>query len=114
GRYIRENLSVDEFADRLAEWALNRAYGVPILGLVQERVERFSDVLPKVAHFFSPPALLTEASFQHKKLSPEDVRKILFFASRQLDTLRSWHADSLRTELEKLGEALGFKIRELL
>lgn len=114
GRYIRENLSVDQFADRLVEWALNRTYGVPILGLVQERVERFADVLPKVAHFFSPPVALTEASFEHKKLSQEDVRKILFFASRRLDTLRTWQADSLRSELEKLGEALGFKIRELL
>ena len=114
GRYIRENLSAETFADRLAEWAVNREYGVPILKLVHERVERFSDVLPKVAHFFSPPAALTEASFAHKKLTLDEVRRILFFAGRRLDTLRSWQADSLRAELEKLGEALDFKIRDLL
>lgn len=114
GRYIREDLTADTFADRLAEWALNREYGVPILKLVQERVDRLSDVLPKVAHFFSSPPPLTEASFAHKKLTLDEVRRILFFAGRRLDTLRSWQADGLRAELEKLGEAIGFKIRDLL
>jgi glutamyl-tRNA synthetase len=114
GRYIRENLSVAALADRIAEWAINREYVLPILGLVQERIEKLSDVLPKVAHFFSPPPVLSEASFQHKKLTQEDVRKILFFAGRRLDAARSWQAASLREELEKLGEQLGFKIRDLL
>jgi glutamyl-tRNA synthetase len=114
GRYIRENLSREELARRIAEWALKPEYTLPILGLVQERIEKLSDVLPKVAHFFSPPPPLSEASFQHKKLTLDDVRKILFFAGRRLDEVRSWQADVLRAELEKLGEAMGFKIRELL
>jgi glutamyl-tRNA synthetase len=114
GRYIREDLTPDTFADRLAEWALNREYCVPILKLVQERVDRLSDVLPKVAHFFSAPPALTEASFAHKTLTLDAVRRILFFAGRCLDSLRSWHADSLRAELEKLGVALDLKIRDLL
>jgi glutamyl-tRNA synthetase len=114
GRYIRENLSPDELADRLAAWAVNRQYAVPILKLVQERVEKLSDVLPKVAHFFSSPPPLTEQSFQHKKLSLDDVRKVLFFAGRRFDELRNWKADALRAELEKLGEALDLKIRDLL
>ncbi|MEY2931035.1 MAG: glutamyl-tRNA synthetase, partial [Pseudomonadota bacterium] len=114
GRYIRENLTPDQLADRLVEWALNREYCVPILKLVQERVERLSDVLPKVGHFFSGAPVLTEASFAHKKLTLEEARRILFFSSRRLDTLRNWQPESLRAELERLGEALGFKIRDLL
>jgi glutamyl-tRNA synthetase len=42
------------------------------------------------------------------------VRKVLFFAGRRFDELRSWKADALRAELEKLGEALDVKIRDLL
>ncbi len=87
---------------------------MPILKLVQERVEKLSEVLPKVAHFFSSPPPLTEQSFQHKKLSLDEVRKVLFFSSRRFDELRTWKADALRAELEKLGEALGLKIRDLL
>src|SRR5690606_20875886 len=37
-----------------------------------------------------------------------------FFAGRRFDELRTWRADTLRAELEKLGEALNLKIRELL
>ena len=114
GRYIRENLTAEALADRLVQWALNREYAVPILKLVQERVEKLSDVLPKVAHFFASPPALTEQSFQHKKLSLDDVRKVLFFASRRFDELRTWRADALRTELEALGQALDLKIRDLL
>lgn len=114
GRYIRENLSAEGLAERLAEWAVNREYVVPILKLVHERVEKLSDVLPKVAHFFSSPPPLSEQSFQHKKLGLEEVRKVLFFASRRFDELRAWRADLLRAELEKLGEGLNLKIRDLL
>jgi glutamyl-tRNA synthetase len=114
GRYIREDLSAEGLADRLVAWAVNRDYVVPILKLVQERVEKLSDVLPKVAHFFSPPPALGEQSFQHKTLSQDDVRKILFFANKRLEAVRTWQADSLRAELMKLSEELGFKIRDLL
>ena len=114
GRYIREDLNPEQLADRLSEWAINRDYCVPILKLVQERVEKLSDVLPKVAHFFSPPPPLTEQSFQHKKLSVEDVRKVLVFANRRFDALRVWNAETLRAELEKLGVELDLKIRDLL
>jgi len=114
GRYIREDLNAEALADRLMEWAVNRDYVVPILKLVHERVEKLSDVLPKVAHFFSPPPPLGEQSFQHKTLSLDDVRKILFFANKRLEAVRTWQAESLRAELTKLGEELGFKIRDLL
>jgi glutamyl-tRNA synthetase len=114
GRYIREDLSPEQLAQRIAEWALNPQYTIPILRLVHERVEKLSDVLPKVAHFFTSPPKLSEASFEHKKLSLEDVRKILFFAGRRLDEMRSFRREELRAELEKLGDAMGFKIRELL
>lgn len=114
GRYIREDLTPETLADRMVTWAVNREYAVPILKLVQERVEKLSDVLPKVAHFFSPPPALTEQSFEHKKLSLDDARKVLYFSGKRFDEVRAWKADSLRGELEKLGEELGLKIRELL
>jgi glutamyl-tRNA synthetase len=114
GRYIRENATTEQLLDRLLEWAGGREQAVAILKLVHERVEKLSDVWPKVSHFFSPPPALSAASFEHKKLSADDCRKILFFASKKFDALRSWNAALLRAELEKLGEAMGLKIRELV
>jgi glutamyl-tRNA synthetase len=114
GRYIRENLNVEQLLERIQDWAVNKEYALPILKLVHERVEKLSEVLPKVAHFFSPPPALSEQSFAHKKLTKDDCVKIIFFASRRLDALRTWTAESLRAELEKIGEGLGLKIRDLV
>src|SRR5690606_29266526 len=114
GRYIRETLTTEQLLGRLVQWAGQPEYVLPILKLVHERVDKLSDVLPKVAHFFSEPQALTEVSFAHKKLQPQDCIKVLFFVSRRFDGLRTWNAERLRAELEQIGEGMGLKIRDLL
>ncbi len=114
GRYIRENLTTEQLLGRLVDWAGKPDYVLPILKLVHERAEKLSDIFPKVAHFFSEPPTLTEASFNHKKLQTQDCMKVLFFVSRRFDGLRTWNAERLRSELEQIGEGTGLKIRELL
>lgn len=114
GRWIREELSDEAFAERMVEWAFNREHLMPIIPLIKQRVETFSNVLPKVAHFFSPHPELSEESFTHKKLSVDDCRRILQFALWRLEEQRSWEAEGLRAALESLAEQMGFKLRELL
>lgn len=114
GRYIREDLSVEQLASVFEEWAINRAYTLPILNLIRERIDTLSDALPKVAHFFTPPKALAPEQFAHKSLDAETCIKILVFASRRLDLLQEWTAASLKAELVSLGEQMGLKIRDLL
>lgn len=114
GCWIREELDDDAFAERFCDWALNRAYLMPVIPLIRERVDRFSDVIGKAGHFLIGLPELSESSFEHKKLSADDCRKILQFAVWRLDALHDWQAETIRLELSQLGEQLGFKIRELL
>jgi glutamyl-tRNA synthetase len=114
GRYIREDLTSERLAQELGRWALNPEYGLPILKLIQERVDKFSDILPKVAHFFTEPAQLSEASFQHKSLSIDDCRRVLYFSSRRLDAMQDWSAEQLKAELQRLSTETGLKIRDFL
>ena len=114
GRYIREDLSVEELASVFEEWAVNREYGLPILRLIRERIDTLSDALPKVAHFFAPPPPLSPSHFEHKSLDAETCLKILLFAGRRLDILQDWTAPSLKAELALLGEQMKLKIRDLL
>lgn len=114
GRYIREDLTSERLAQELGRWALNPDYGLPILKLIQERVDKFSDILPKVAHFFTEPAQLSEASFQHKSLSIDDCRRVLYFSSRRLDAMQDWSAEQLKAELQRLSTETGLKIRDFL
>jgi glutamyl-tRNA synthetase len=114
GRYIREDLSVEQLGQRLLDWAGEGDSLHAILRLVHERVDKLSDVLPRVAHFFSGPPALTEASFQHKKISLDECKKTLVFAGMRLDDLLDWSPELLRTELERLSGELSTPLRDLL
>lgn len=114
GRYIREDLSVEQLAESLTTWALNSEYGLPILRLIHERIDKLTDALPKVAHFFTPPVGLSEESFAHKKLEAATCKSILVFAGRRFDELQDWKADALKSTLQQLGEQMDLKIRDLL
>lgn len=114
GKYIREDLSVEQLASEIATWAVNKEYGLPILRLIHERIDKLSDALPKVAHFFTSPANLSEESFAHKKLDVATAKSILVFAGRRLEAVSSWKAEALKAELQLLGEHMDVKIRDLL
>lgn len=114
GRYIREDLSCEQFADKVQEWALNRDYLMQIVPLIQKRVDRFSDVEGLTGHFLSGLPELTEASFAHKKLELDEIKRILLFVSYRLDATRDWNAEALQAVLANLGEQMGLSIRELL
>jgi glutamyl-tRNA synthetase len=114
GRYIREDLSIEQLGNVFAEWALNATYGLPILKLIRERIDTLSDALPKVAHFFTTPANLSPDSFKHKALDADSCLKVLAFASRRLDVHQTWQAQSLKEELARLSEQMGLKIRDFL
>ena len=113
GQYLRA-LSQDEFAEAVADWALNPGNLARLIPLVQERVERLSDLAPMVDYLLGARRALTEADFEHKSLSPDEVLKILFFTSQVLDGLRSWDRDLLLATCQHLAEAMELKFRDFL
>ncbi|MFC6672583.1 glutamate--tRNA ligase [Marinobacterium aestuariivivens] len=114
GLWLRENLSPEQFAARFQEWALNPEFLMQIVPLVQQRVEKFSDVAPLAGFFLAGMIELDTSKFEHKSLQTEDIRKILQFASWQLDNERHWHKDQLFQQLKKLADGMGYKIRDFL
>ncbi len=114
GRWIRENLDAEQFADRVAEWALNRANLMRVIPLIKERVEKFTDIAPLAGFLFSGMPSLSADSFAHPKLSPETVQKVLQFSSWRLDGLRTWQRDELYGELSQIATAMGLKLKDFL
>ncbi len=114
GLWIREELDVDGFADRVKQWALNRDYLLPIVPLIQPRVETFSDVMPLAGFFLVGMLDLDESAFEHKKLERDQIRQVLQFALWDLEALRSWDKESIFPTLNQLAAALDLKIRDLL
>ena len=114
GLWVRESLDSEAFAERFKQWALNADYLMPIIPLIQPRVETFSDVVPLAGFFMSGMLDLEAEAFAHKSLDEEQVRKVLQYALWDLEALRSWEKDAIFQTLNALSKAMGLKIRDLL
>ncbi len=114
GRYIRENLSPEAFGTKLKDWAFNEEYIAKFLPLIQERVEKLSDVAPLAMFFFSGLPNLTPEDFQHKSLEPETIQKILQLTLWKLEGQRHWTKDNIMADINKVGDHLELKLRDML
>ncbi|WP_067522923.1 glutamate--tRNA ligase [Endozoicomonas ascidiicola] len=108
--WIRENLTTEQFADRLRHWLLNSEYMMKFLPMAKERVERLSDFAPMASFMFSGMLNLTAEDFSHKKLEAGDVKKVLQFTLWKLEQLRHWQRDQIFAEIKGLSQAMGVKL----
>ena len=113
GQYLR-SLSGDEFMDRIQAWALNRDNLARLVPLVQERTERFSDLVPQVDYLLGDRRPLSAADFEHARLEADTVVQILDHVSRELDALRGWERQALFDTCQALSQWMGLKIRDFL
>lgn len=114
GRYIRESLSDEEFLQRFSDWAFRPHIIKQIVPLIKQRVEKFSDVVPLTAFFFSGLPEITEASFEHKKLKRDDSKKILQFIAWQMEEMEAWHRDHIEQDLVELAKKMEYPVRDFL
>ncbi len=113
GQYIRD-MSPSAFMDRVAEWAVNRERLAELVPLIQERTERFIDLLPQVDYLLGERAGISPASFAHKSLGDADCLRILDHVVRTLDQVSVWQQDDIFAELKSLAEAMDVKLRDFL
>jgi len=114
GRYLRESLSDEEFMQRFSRWAMRPEALQAIVPLIKQRVERFSDVAPLAAFFLSGLPVISEQSFEHKKLTMEEFLKILQFIAWKMEELKVWHRDRIEQSLMGLSAQMDYKIRDFL
>lgn len=114
GLWIRENLDDGQFAQRVAEWALNPEYLGKIIPLIKDRVEKFSDIAPLTGLFFNGLPVIEEGVSDSLKLDTESQIKVLQFASWWLDEQRIWERDALYQGLNGIAQAMEIKFRDFL
>nr|MBP8172192.1 glutamate--tRNA ligase [Pseudomonas sp.] len=113
GQWLRE-LPVEQFAQRVQDWAFNSQYLMQIAPHVQQRVETFSDIAPLGSFFFSGGVQLDPALLAHKKLSPDQVRQALQLVLWELEALRQWDKEKITGCIQFVCEGLGLKLRDLM
>ncbi|HET9986576.1 MAG TPA: glutamate--tRNA ligase [Longimicrobiales bacterium] len=114
GRWIREDLDLDEYARRVQAWALNRDYLMAIAPLTQQRIERLSDLGPLTAFFFSGLLDPTPESLLAGKLDAARTRAALDAMLARIDAMIDWERDAIEATLRGVAEELGLKLRDML
>lgn len=114
GLWIRETLSDEAFMDRVSDWWLNREKLAPLVPHIKSRIEAFSDIAPMASFMFSGLLDLEPSDFEHKKLSEEDVKRILQFALWRLEAERHWSRDTVFDDLKELAGAMEIKIGDFM
>jgi glutamyl-tRNA synthetase len=114
GLWIREDLSEEQLAARLIDWAYNRDNLRRVLPHAQKRMSTLSDFAPLAAFLVSGTLPLTEASFDGIKSRREETVRLMQLALWRLEALRQWQRDAIWDDLNGLAGALGVKIRDLL
>lgn len=114
GRWIREDLNEQEFANRVAEWAINQEKLGQIIPLVQGRIEKFSDLPTMVAYLLSGIINVEAEDFGLGKLDHDTCRTVLQYSCWLLDDASSWHRDDLYQRFNDLAGSMELKLKDLL
>lgn len=111
GRWIREQLSPEDFIARTLAWASENSRLTEGLKLSQSRVSKLGE-LPGLAGFLlSSDVGLTPASFAGLKTSPEETLEILNAVQVDLEKMLEWTVESIDAELRAVADRLGKKLR---
>ena len=112
GQYLR-SMSAEQFAEAVRAW-LNPGDFEQLIPLVQERVERLSDLLPMVDYLLGSRRELAMEDFAHKNMARDDVVKVLYLTSEKLDEVKSWDRETLLRLCQANAEQLEMKFRDYL
>lgn len=114
GLWIREDLSVEQLADRLQDWALNRENLLKVLPLAQPRLNTLSDFAPLAGFLAAGQLPIDEQSFASVKLEEEQLKLALQFTLWRLEALRTWDRDEIFTCLKELSGQMDIKLKDFL
>jgi glutamyl-tRNA synthetase len=112
GMWIREDLSQQQLAQRLHDWALNKDLMMQILPHAQQRMETLSDFVPLASFFASGMLPITADSFATGKLQADDLVEALQFALWKLEALRDWQRDAIFSDMKILADSLDIKVKD--
>ncbi len=115
GKYIREDLDLDAFAERVVEWGLNREFLMQIAPLIHERTEKLSDIVDLTAHFLQgipeiDPQMLQDAG----ALKGDDLTEMLQIALWRLEALNDWRAETISDTLRETSAVMEIKFRDFV
>lgn len=116
GRYMREELTTEQFLGEVRKWALNDAYLLPIAEMVQSRIVRLSDLGALTAPFFMNriEGLTAERLRDGVKIEADPQRAAYTLALQQFDAMIEWNKEGVDAALRKTAAALEIKLKDMI
>jgi glutamyl-tRNA synthetase len=111
GRWLREQLSEEEFAARVLSWAMENDRVRQGLKLSQSRISKLGE-LPDLAGFLLKSDLgLTPEAFAKVKSTPEEILEVLNQVQPDLEKMPEWTVEAIEAELRASADRLGKKLK---
>jgi glutamyl-tRNA synthetase len=111
-RWIRENLTNEQFYAQLIARYFNKEYLNKFLDFAKQRVNKISD-FGHIANFmFVGDIKVQPEAFIHKKLTAEQTKTILQFSLWQLEGMSVWNRENILTAIKMLASKLEIKLGE--
>ncbi len=114
GMWIREDLSDEQLADRLQDWALNRKNLMAVLPHARQRMATLSDLAPLMGFLVSGVLPLTAESFTEVKAEGEELIRTLQFVLWKLDAQRHWQRDAIFADVKTVADSTDMKMKDFL
>lgn len=111
--WLRE-LSQEDLIRAFQAWAVNSDYLGRVVEQIRPRIQVMSDAVGWAGFFLSGMLNLTAEQFAHKKLTPDEVRRILQLALWEIDVLRDWRHEAISDLLTRLSVFLDVKLRDFM
>ncbi len=113
GRWIREDLDYNAFADRVRRWTLNEDYLMKLVPLVQKRTTVLSDLGPLTLPFFSGLLEITADQLVQGKLDADTVAVALEVTLARIENIE-WTKGLIESMFRELAAKMEIKLRDLL
>jgi glutamyl-tRNA synthetase len=114
GMWIREELSDDQLADRLQEWALNRDTLKAFLPYAKQRMETLSDIAPLGSYLISGMLPISADDLLAAGIEEDRLVEVLQYALWRLESVQQWDRDNIFNALKAVAEAMDIKLKPFL
>ncbi len=114
GMWIRDELSDEQLADRLQEWALNRDTLMAFLPFARQRMETLSDLAPLGNYLVSGMLPITAEDLKSAGMEEDQLIEVLQYALWRLEAEQQWNRDNIFNDLKAIADAMDIKLKSFL
>ncbi|MDP6198944.1 MAG: glutamate--tRNA ligase, partial [Porticoccaceae bacterium] len=114
GMWIRDELSDEQLADRLQEWALNRDTLMAFLPFARQRMETLSDLAPLGNYLVSGMLPIAAEDLKSVGMDDDQLIEVLQYALWRLEAEQDWNRDNIFDGLKTIADAMDIKLKPFL